>query len=322
MRRADVLRQHGVLYPRTGRLDTLGGGHHNIAWQVSRDGRFVYNLGDIAKLVDEINAFPGNAVISSEDFESILHDRKKIDDFVNQLNGCAAQINFVVYLRNQLSYCQSIFLENLGQHVGEEFRQYVDDVTSYGFMRVKEWAFQFDYLAMLNSLSLGTARLIVRNFHDLTKKSSIADFLQLIGLDDKPFQDRIDHRANERQSSIEAMRSFCVNRLNRPLGEREIVNLSIINHQIDKQKLVNLSSTKTKFQEIFAEGNAQICRQFDLSLKGLDLSSPTTEGGVSYEGLFSFELQCTMMTMRNQIIAGQRAEAERSAAAFVSAATI
>jgi hypothetical protein len=41
------LRAAGILYPNAGCLDSLGSGHHNIVWQISRDRRFDREYGDI-----------------------------------------------------------------------------------------------------------------------------------------------------------------------------------------------------------------------------------------------------------------------------------
>ena len=321
MQKSGVLRQRGILYPKTGRLDTLGGGHHNIAWEVSRDRRFVPHLGDITKLVEEIDAFSGNVVLSSEDFESALLNSSMMRNFIQRLGACNAEIYIVFNVRNQLSYCQSLFAENLGQNIGEEYMRYVDEITRNGHFRIKEWVFHFDYMALIESLSSLPVQLIVRNFHALVKQSSIADFLDLIELDDENFKEHIGYRSNERPPLLDAIKNFCVNRFNRPPGDREIMCIRTITGMIGGRKLINLPSTKTMFRDAFMEGNRKICEQFGFAVDGLDLPVGSSETGVYYERLFSFELQCLILKMRNLMIAGQRQEAERSAEAFVAAAT-
>ncbi|NBW61199.1 MAG: hypothetical protein EBR31_05685, partial [Methylophilaceae bacterium] len=48
-------------------------GHHNIAWQISRDRRFRSEFGDLRALLKEIGGIgKSKIVLSSEDFECSL----------------------------------------------------------------------------------------------------------------------------------------------------------------------------------------------------------------------------------------------------------
>jgi len=320
MRKAEALAHWaGVLYPKTGRLDTLGGGHHNIAWQMSRDRRFDVNRGTLAALVDEINAFNGNVVLSSEDFESILGERPLIDRFVAGLSTTKAALNFVVYLRNQMSYCESIFIENLGQNIGEEYPRYVRDITRNGYLSLSDWFFQFDYAHMLNLAAGADIRLIVRNFHAIQPRSVVADFLEIAGIDPAPFADSLEYRSNERLPTQQALRFFYRNRLGRALGEREVQSVKIISDMIGERPLVSLPATRTAFRNNFASGNQKVCATYNLPADGLDLRLAGITGAdpVFYEALFSFELQTVIATMRNMLRDGKPEAAQQLAAAFV-----
>ena len=67
-----------VLYPASGRLSRgAPGGHHNIAWQLAGDRRFHRSAGTLDDVAAEIAAFPGDAILSCEDFESILGNTKR-----------------------------------------------------------------------------------------------------------------------------------------------------------------------------------------------------------------------------------------------------
>ena len=68
---AEELRVRGVLYPVSGR-PANSEGHHNIAWQMGGDRRFRSFAGTLDDVASEISSFPGDAILSSEDFETIL----------------------------------------------------------------------------------------------------------------------------------------------------------------------------------------------------------------------------------------------------------
>jgi hypothetical protein len=320
MRKAEALAYWaGILYPKAGRLDTLGGGHHNIAWQVARDRRFDINRGTLATLADEINGFDGNVVLSSEDFESILSERPLIDRFIAALSSTKAELTFVVYLRNQMSYCESIFVENLAQNIGEEYPRYVRDITRNGYLSLSDWFFQFDYAHMLSIAAGADIRLIVRNFHAIQPRSVVADFLEIAGIDPVPFADSLEYRSNERLPTLQALRFFCRNRLGRALGEREVQAVKMVSEVIGGRKLTSLPATRAAFRNNFAGGNQKVCATYNLPAEGLDLRLTGEAGAdpIFYETLFSFELQTVIAGMRNMLRDGKPEAAQDLAAAFV-----
>src|SRR5207248_9700162 len=69
---AEHLQAQGVVYPRSGRPPESTAGHHNIAWQLAGDRRFRSSAGTLDDVASEIASWPGDAILSSEDFESIL----------------------------------------------------------------------------------------------------------------------------------------------------------------------------------------------------------------------------------------------------------
>ncbi len=322
MRKAAVLAQNGILYPRTGRLDVLGGGHHNIAWQIARDRRFDPNLGTVEALVEEIKGFDGKIVLSSEDFESILGNRSLIDRFFSAFAGANPDVHFVIYLRNQMSYCESIFIENLSQNIGEEYPRYVHDIIRNGYLGLKDWSFQFDYAGMLKLAGASPARLIVRNFHE-AETGLLANFLDALQIDPALFEDSFEFRSNERLPTVQALRMFCRNRLGRSLGEREVQAVKIVNDLIGERRLRSTAATLAAFRDTFTGGNLEICLQYDLPPHGLDMNTHASFGEdvLNYEAIFSFELQHLVAAMRNLIIDGKLDEATTLAERFIRDAT-
>ena len=64
----EVLAKCDIFVPRSGRTHA-GSGHHNIAWGLSDDRRFMNGAGDISDMIAEIEGCPEkNVLISSEDF--------------------------------------------------------------------------------------------------------------------------------------------------------------------------------------------------------------------------------------------------------------
>jgi len=65
-----LLEAHGIHYPRAGRVY---GGHHNLAWEILLDARFVRGNGGWAELLQELAPLQGQRriLLSSEDFSLI-----------------------------------------------------------------------------------------------------------------------------------------------------------------------------------------------------------------------------------------------------------
>jgi hypothetical protein len=318
-RSADKLREIGVLYPKTGRLDTLGGGHHNIAWQAARDRRFDAGLGTIAQLIQEINNFPGNAVLSSEDFETLLSTARSLQDLRAAFARADAEIVLVIYVRNQISYSESIFVENLGQWIGEEYRRYVETILRTGRLALKDWSFQFGYGQLADNLAATGGAVVVRNFHTLVGGSAITDFADVIGIDPVIFGADAQLRSNERPPTQTLLRLFHRNRTGRPIGELEAKAIKLISDGIGARRLVSSNAAYHALRATFIHGNQKLCRQFGLAETGLDLAVPTHNPAetVLYDQAFSFEFQYAVTQMRHLFASNQPEPASAIAISFV-----
>ncbi len=191
-------------------------GHHNIAWQISRDRRFRSEFGDLRALLKEIEGIgKSKIVLSSEDFEcSLLYPNrlKKINDYFlsNDIKVC-----FIIYLRNQVDYLNSLYFELLKAGLGDEFNKFCNQIISTNKFAFKEWEFVFNYSDIPKSLeSLGDIEVIYRDYDDLIENNTVVDFCDVVGIDYKKLQmpqNRI--RINERPRLNTLLKLFVKNRV-------------------------------------------------------------------------------------------------------------
>jgi len=176
----DALTQHGLLYVRAGTNQYLNG-NHNVAWELTGDRRFELDTGTVAEAVQEIADFQGDAILSSEDFESILHRPKAFDPLLRHPLLRGHQVTILVYVRNQAEYLASVFRENRDYHgIDWSVSEYLDRVLKDGRIPVRDWVFQFDLRAIAKAWPYHGAKLVVRNYHKLAGGSSVNDFLAVV----------------------------------------------------------------------------------------------------------------------------------------------
>lgn len=307
-----ALRELGILYPRSGRLDTLGGGHHALAWQLTGDRRYDPAFGGFADLQAELSAFDGNALISSEDFETLLDAPEDFHRLYQALSGSGREIVLVIYLRSQLAYCQSLFIENILQNIGSEYDIYVREICRFGRLPLREWVFQFDYLRLMTRVESLPVKTIFRNVHSLEQNSVIPDFLKILGTAPECFPIHIDRRENESTRPAQWLSEFLEARLNRPLSDLEKDGVEIIKGLIGVRHFISAPETIRKVKSTFAMGNNLLCSRYNLPITGLDISAPpplhpaTT---VHYENIFSARLQNLLLQMSSELHAGNHGAA-------------
>ena len=181
----------GLYYPRAGWLNDDLPGHHNVASELSGDGRFDRAAGTLADVVGEIaRVRPRNACLSSENFE-YLHVR---DDALVTLRDAIVAIGYqprvVLYVRTQHDYATSLYAELVKHGMQVPFAGFLDDVVANGVVRYgRAWTFRFDYLELASRFAnvFGPKSVIVRAYRDDGSAGSIVhDFLAAIGFDDAP----------------------------------------------------------------------------------------------------------------------------------------
>jgi hypothetical protein len=294
----ELLRASGLLNPYAGCLDSVGSGHHNIAWQLARDRRFDKAFGSIETLKHEIGRYHGDVIVSSEDFESVLGRPKTLEPLITLATSTNRQLVLIIYLRNQISYLESLYCEMLGHGFGEEYQHIAQEVIDRHFLVMKEWIFHFDYEQLAKSLaSLRFTRVIFRNYHSLQGGSIVADFTTLLGLNlQNDVYEPLGIRLNERDPLAKSLSLFSQNCLGRSLtdDEAEVIN------DLCRGNALGLASGKAlrdAFVRLFGKGNRRVCRNNRLSQAGLnlrDIDSYPRRFHVRAERFFSFETQCAI----------------------------
>jgi hypothetical protein len=289
---ADPLRERGIFYPRAGVNQQLGHGHHNIAWQITRDRRFMRTVGTIDDLASEVAHFDGDVILSSEDFESISDCPDRFAPLRLHPALRDREFTFVVYVRNQVAYAESLFLELIHHGMGEEFARFVRPVFYDRKIHLREWTYQFDYTQIYARWgALCDSHLIVRNYHQMDGGSTILDFTNLVcpGL----LQRQLDpgYRSNPRRALRYDISRFYQNRVQRPLTRQEAKTVEHLCFALrDKTILLSTSSREGLFR-LFRDSNQEFCTTSGLPASGLVEAIPTPVGDLALEDFFSFELQ-------------------------------
>ncbi|UJH74108.1 hypothetical protein L0U95_04080 [Burkholderia cenocepacia] len=293
---SEKMRSMGLLYPRTGRLSDVSG-HHNIAWQLARDRRFNRSFGTLDRLFDEVSSFDGDVVLSSEDFESSLTRPERWGPLLRMAERCNFEPVAIIYLRNQASYLESLYLEMLKHGFGEEFSIYAMDVLSSGSPRFKEWIFHFDYIIALRTMSsIPGLRIVPRNYDACVNGSIAADFLNAVDTV-KPIHIEVPH-ANQRDTLIDALTNFYRNRVERPLQENEIAAVHHLCSHVSEQPAIS-RDLRNALRKRFSTSNLEICNAHKLNrvrLTDFSHQEPLTRS-VCMERVFSFETHVSLSTV-------------------------
>jgi len=289
---ADELRQFGVLYPRTGVNKQAGYGHHNIAWEMARDRRFMRAAGTIGELAIEVANFDGNVILSSEDFETIIDDPDGFAPLRMHPGLSDREFIFVVYVRNQVAYAESLFLELIHHGIGDEFARFVRPVFHDQKIRLREWTYQFDYAHIYKQWQdRSDARLIMRNYHQLDGGSTVVDFINLVC--PRVPQHALTHasQANPRRALHNDISRFYQNRVLRPLSRREKATVRQLCVLLQGKPLVLSEYSREQLAALFRNKNEMFSAMSGVSADRLQDPPPSPAGALQIEALFSFKLQ-------------------------------
>jgi len=206
-----VLLKQGFLYPKIGTY-AHSAGQHNLAFQLNRDRRFTHTDGDWAKLFAQIQTFNGNTLISSEGFETGLISTKRLQPVLDQAAKLELQVTFIIYLRNPVSYLESLYLELLKHGYGEEFINIFNHVMTSGKLRVRESEHCFSYPKIKEAFSsMQNVKLIFRNYDALVGNSVVEDFKHVLQLDGFTEENNLKH-INARNGLNRSLKLFARNR--------------------------------------------------------------------------------------------------------------
>lgn len=213
-------------YPEKG-IPLNHSGHHNLAWQLSRDRRFRSHYGDFKSLSSDIESTKGSIILSSEDFECSLlypHKWRRIQEYFEIHN---INIVFVIYLRNHINYIESLYAELLQAGMGEEYAIFTKRIISNKNFTFRDWEFIFNYSEILNSMKkLKNVQIIFRNYDDLIADNVVDDFCDAVGLRCNEFtRPPIIDQINKRQNLNTLLKMFFKNRAGQlPSNVSEIID--------------------------------------------------------------------------------------------------
>jgi hypothetical protein len=182
---AETLAGDGLYIPRSGRIKGLGGGHHNIAWQLNRDVRFESSNGGLAELIDELESVqPPRVCLSSEDFEFLHKDPRALCYLRSELHRVNYTVRIIVFLRPQADYAESMYGELVKHGVNLDFLEFLQRFTSDGeFDGGRGCYLTSNYNLLLDSFStvFGAENIIVRPYRNSsTPDRLLVDFLSQI----------------------------------------------------------------------------------------------------------------------------------------------
>ena len=212
-RHRDELEARHYLYPLTGRPPESVDGHHNIAWEISRDQRFRQEHGTISDLISEIRGVPYDILLSSEDFECSVHHAARFREFIERLQKEMFGVKIVICFRCQIEYSQSLYLEMLKFGIRHTFEEFLDEILDREGFRWRDWIMSFSYLDLLTILqSIPNVDIIARSYEKLEAGSLVDEFLSILGLDAGALGADTTLRTNARVGIVTAMMLFCRNR--------------------------------------------------------------------------------------------------------------
>lgn len=282
------LLQHGFLYPTTGILPGHSG-HHNIAWQVREDRRFKSEFGTVEDLWLEIAVSDKDVILSSEDFECSFDN---LEEFIAGLESRGRrEVAIIIYLRDQLSYAKSLYLELIWHDYHRTFKGFLSELITTRSIAWHDWRFPFDYRLMMSRLP-SRANLIVRPFDRAS--SVLNDFTSIFGLSPHDLGTDSEFRINKQKSILETLAKFYYNCTGKRCDTTRLItlwegitNVDDVNCSIGHEGRVKLIST-------FAESNSWMDTQFEM-LTLSDLSphepgwQPSSTRSLDLETLFSTE---------------------------------
>ncbi len=218
----DTLRAHGVLYPASGDEHA---GHHNLAWQISGRSEFSPDALTIADAVAQIAAFDGDAVLSSEDFESFMDNPAALAPLVQPLRQLGRRVCVLVYVRDAASYALSLYMELLKHGFPNTFDIFSAEIAMTGRVQYRQWLFQFNYRQLRAAWrSHRHAQVVWRRYRPAKRSGSVVmDFLPLVGLPATLLGELADRRVNERETPRRALARLTANQLGRELQESEVL---------------------------------------------------------------------------------------------------
>lgn len=315
---ADLLRQRGMLYPAAGRPDFVRSGQHNIAWQLSGDSRFDPRAGTVDDLAAEIDAFPGDAIVSSEDFESLLVAPERLAPLLLHPALRDHAFTLLIYLRDQASYVESLFAELLQHGVGIPPAELCALAVSRGALRYGPRSFEFDYAALAGRLRHATgAGIALRAYDRIDRGTSVFDIIAYAGLGLSVVEADAQRRISPRAPLAVSLAAFCGPQV-RPLLAQPRVQALLAGRRASLS-----SALRMPLAARFAEGNQAVEQAAGWPAGSLRIAAEAAPDALVMERLFVPALRARLGDLAGQGVNAATVDAAVSAlaAAFPPGAT-
>jgi hypothetical protein len=282
---ADGLRARGVLYPAAGRT---GDGHHNIAWQLAGDRRFRSSAGALDDVALEISSFSGDAILSSEDFESILGTPLRFLPLLKHPSLKDHRFTIVLWVRDQASYLESLYFEMLRHRMVEEGDRFCRRALAHGQIRHEDWTFHLDYKTINAGLIQLPAQIAMRPYARLAGGSIVSDFLAFAHLDGNLDVAEEETRMNVRGSLAEALLLFYRHRL----GKDTSASIESALAQLFNGKTAHLPPPlRAELIARFATGNRRVAKAYGFPASALTINPLPPACSLRLDLIFSFTTQ-------------------------------
>lgn len=289
--RRQALRRHNYLYPSTGRPPEGPHGHHNLAWEISQDRRFRPEYGTLDDLVAVIDDEPQHVILSSEDFECSVFHEDRFAEFLEHLRSRDLDITFIVYLRNQVDYAQSLYQTMVTLGLPCTFAEFVGAIVDEGRFCWQEWIFPFCYQDFLTRLeSFDGTSLIVRSYDNPPQHSLIADYFSILGLTPEALDIDSGFQANARPPIVTSVTALCENRRGAALDPTELAIAACLTGPGPSPRPRLSDASREAIARRFRQSNAYVVERYGLpEWDALERPAGHSEGTPAFEAVFSAE---------------------------------
>jgi len=284
----------GYLYPRVGRPEGAPAGHHNLAWQISGDRRFLTDYGTEDDLLREIAETNLNIIISSEDFECSAHHHERFEKFIAALRRLAIRVSLIVYLRNQIDYAESLYCTQIHQGFDQPFSTFCDEILELGAARWREWIFPFDYESFIDNLAANAdVDVIVRSYDHPMQGSPILDFLSVVGIGDVLAPGEELPYENRRQKLGDTIHRYWYNRSGQSLHDLDLAKVTNPFHGAKVAWPIMGCALQARFVAAFGNSNLRLSQKYQLP--ALELIRHQRQAAVlpSLEAVFGIDTPAT-----------------------------
>lgn len=258
---------------------------------MTRGRKFLTSLGTIDELAIEAAQFDGDVLLSCEDFDALIDEPEKFAPLRYHPIFREYEFILLIYLRNQSSYLESLYLEKLKHGIGEELILFAHNLLSDRQISIQEWAFYFDYAKIYQRwAACDWANLIIKNYHQLAGGSIITDFCDTFCPDLAVNPQAAAVRVNSKEPLHTSLLRFYNNRVRRPLQPQEEQITARICTALSVEPVTISDRLRFAFNRVFSDGNEELCSASGIPGAGLTRTEAAPARSAPLERIFSFEL--------------------------------